>query len=329
MGNTNLRIYEFKNLRIFLLLLTPIFFYSFIPIYAGVTKQKTTVNRYDLSPSMSIRVSAQVGGYLFDLQGLTSPWAKVEFYSTEGNVDVVTLADDQGVFHFRNVLAPIQTGDFCFISYDTNGTANNPLCFSPPPPKTKTTIKDIVLSPTLVLDKGLFRQGEMVSAAGRTFPNAEIRIYMFEENRPFWLDLIDVIIPKTFAREGNYEFLGWWPSGLLRGVRPAFAREGPQLTINADPDGDFSFNLPTQKSNLWRMFAGPKFKGENMTAKSNILEFSALSWLEWIIFQILRILYQVQTKIFKLLLNWWFIFGFLIALIVAILAKLARSRSGN
>jgi hypothetical protein len=275
-------------------------FFMAIPARASVIRQKTTVNRYDLSPHMSVNLSAIVGGYLFDLQGLTSPWAKVEFYSTEGNLEVTTLANDQGIFHFRNVLAPIQTGDFCFISYDTNGTANNPLCFSPPPPKTKTTISDIVLSPTLVLDRGLFRQGEMVAASGRTFPNAEIRIYMFEENRPFWIDLIDVIIPQ------------------------AFAREGPRLTINADSNGDFSFNLPTQKSNLWRMFAGPKFKEENMTAKSNTLEFSALSWLEWIIYHSLELIYLLQQTVFKFLFDWKVIIGLLIAAVIILTVKLTQ-----
>ncbi len=273
-----------------LIICTPlIFFTTTKPVKAGVKWERTTVNRYDLDPTESVSVSAFVSGYLFTLKGLTSPWAEVEFYSTEGNINVTTLADDQGVFFFKSILAPQQTGDFCFLSYDTEGVANNPLCFSPPPPKTRTVIDDIVLSPTLSLDRGLFRQGETIEAEGKTFPQAEVRIYMFEENRSFLLDLIDVIIPK------------------------AFARTGPQLTVEADDKGNFSFNLPTQKSSLWRMFAGPKFKSENMTAKSNTLEFSALSWLEWIIYQIFRFLYNLQRWLFKLLTNWKVIFGLLIA----------------
>jgi hypothetical protein len=275
------------------------------PTHAAVIRQKTTVNRYNLSPEMSVRVSAKVGGYLFDLKGLTSPWAKVEFYSTEGNIKATTLANNDGIFYFKNVLTPMQTGDFCFLSYDTNGTANNPLCFSPPPPKTKTVIDDIVLSPTIYLNKGVFRQGESIEASGRTFPNAEIRIYMFEENRPFWVDLIDVVIPK------------------------AFARTGPQLTITADSKGNFSYNLPTQKSNLWRMFAGPRYKEENMTAKSNVLEFSALSWWQWILLKLLLILNLVQKKLFSILLKWETLYGLLTLGIVTILVKNSKFKVQN
>jgi len=270
------------------------------PAYAGTKSQKTTVNRYDLSSRMSVQVSAQVNGYLFNLKGLTSPWAKVEFYSTEGNIQATTLANDEGVFYFRNVLAPIQTGDFCFLSYDTNDQVNKPLCFSPPPPKTKTTIEDIVLSPTLSLNKGLFRQGEPIEANGRTFPNAEIRIYMFEENRPFWVEIIDVIIPK------------------------AFARQGPQLTVEANQEGNYSFNLPTQKSNLWRIFAGPKFKSQNMTAKSNTLEFSALSWWQWILLKLLKLLYKIHKIIIRVIFNWKFVWGILLTSLLIVGLKLKR-----
>ena len=295
-----------KKIKIYLLLtiFTPLIFINITkPVKAGVKWERTTVNRYNLSPTESVNVSAFVSGYLFTLKGLTSPWAEVEFYSTEGNINVTTLADDQGVFYFKSILAPQQTGDFCFLSYDTEGVANNPLCFSPPPPKTRTVIDDIVLSPTLSLDQGLFRQGKTIEAEGKTFPQAEVRIYMFEENRPFLLDLIDVIIPK------------------------AFARTGPRLIVEADAKGNFSFNLPTQKSSLWRMFAGPKFKNENMTAKSNTLEFSALSWLEWIIYQIFRFLYNLQKWLFKLLTNWKVIFGLLILAIGIIWKKIRSTKS--
>ena len=161
--------------------------------------QQTTINRIDLPAEMSVAVSLNIEGYLFDLEGLTSPHAQVDFVSTEGNINITTLANDQGVFYFRSVLAPIQTGDFCFLSYDIDGIANNPLCFSPPPLNTKTTISGIVLSPTLSIDKDIFRQNDLVEGRGRSFPNAQIQIFMFEEERSWWQELIDVIIPAAFA----------------------------------------------------------------------------------------------------------------------------------
>jgi hypothetical protein len=246
------------------------------PPLSAVTKtQKTTTNRLNLNPTMTVEVSAQVGGYLFDIQGLTSPWAEVEFYSTEGNISVTTIADTEGKFTFHNVLAPLQTGDFCFLAIDTNNQANSPLCFAAPPKNTKTIIKGIVLSPSLTLEKGQFRQNEIVAASGRTFPNAQIKVFMFEENRPFWQQLLDI-----------------------------YAREGPQLEIISSPKGDFSFNLPTHKSGTWRMFVGPKYEDTNFTAKSNTLEFRALSWWQYFLLIAFSWIYQLLNKLFSFLFDW-------------------------
>jgi len=262
----------------------PILLLAFLPLVvknsrAAVTRQ-TTIDRLDLAPEMSVAVSLNIQGYLFDLQGLTSPWAKVEFFSTEGNIDLVTIADDQGRFIFRSVSAPIQTGDFCFLSYDVDGLANNPLCFSPPPPRRKTTITGIVLPPTLSIDNFLFRQNEPVKAQGRSFPNAKIQVFMFEEERPWWREQIDVIVPAVFARTG------------------------PKLEVLSDQNGLFSFNLPTQKSTRWRFFVGPRIEQENFTAKSNTLTFAALSWWQWFLLKLFRLLYRLLHPLFRFLLRW-------------------------
>lgn len=263
--------------------------YSFVS--AATKSQKTTTNRLNLDPTMTVKVSAQVGGYLFDIQGLTSPWAEVEFYSTEGNISVTTIADTEGEFTFHNVLAPLQTGDFCFLSIDTNNQANSPLCFAAPPKNTKTIIKDIVLSPSLTLDKGKFKQNEKVAAGGRTFPNAQIKVFLFEENKPFFHHLLSTI---------------HYPLSIIYhlGQRPIYAREGPQLEVISSPKGNFSFNLPTHKSGTWRMFVGPKYKETNFTAKSNTLEFRALSWWQWFLITALSWIRSLLNKLFKLLFDW-------------------------
>jgi len=263
--------------------------------------QKTTINQLKLTPEMSVKVSARIGGYLFDIEGLTSPWAKVEFFSTEGNINLTTMADDQGVFRFRSVLAPLQTGDFCFLAYDVDGVANNPLCFSPPPPQTKTTIQGIVLSPSLSLEKGISRQGDLVAARGRAFPEAEIKVFFFEENRPFWRELLDL-------------------------VRPAFAREGPKLTITADGQGHFSFNLPTQKSSRWRLFVAPQLDPETPTAKSNTLEFSTLAWWQWWLVKTLSRISQGLKLVFQLLLRWETLIVLLLIAIGLTARKISRTQ---
>jgi hypothetical protein len=269
------------------------------PLQAAIDSQKTTnINRLDIDPTMSVQVSAQVGGYLFDIQGLTSPWAEVDFYSTEGNISVTTIADDQGEFSFHNVLAPLQTGDFCFLAIDTNNQANSPLCFAPPPKNTKTIITDIVLSPSLTLEKGKFKQNEIVAAGGKTFPNAQVKVFMFEENRAPWQDLLDV-----------------------------HAREGPQLEVMSSPNGDFSFNLPTHKSGTWRMFVGPKYKTKGFTAKSNTLEFKALSWWHYLLLAVLNWLYQALTTLFKFLFDWKTLVLLLITSLTILIYKINQQKN--
>jgi len=267
---------------------------------AAVIRQ-TTINRIDLPAEMSVAVSLNIKGYLFDIEGLTSPQAKVDFVSSEGNIEITTIADDQGRFFFHSVLAPIQTGDFCFLSYDIDGLVNNPLCFSPPPPNTKTAIAGIVLSPTVSLNKGVFRQNESVEARGRTFPNAQIQIFMFERERSWWREQIDVIIPA------------------------ALARTGPKLELSSDQKGFFSFNLPTQKSSQWRFFVGPRIE-DNFTPKSNVLVFSVLSWWQWFLLKLFVFLGKILNLFFKFLLQWEIL---TILLTVSITFVILKTRSSK
>lgn len=264
-------------------------------------REKTTiVNRIDLPAKASVAVSAHIGGYLFDIEGLTSPWARVDFYSTEGNIEVTTIAGEKGIFHFYSVLAPLQTGDFCFLSYDTNNVVNNPLCFSPPPPQTRTIISGIILSPSLSLDKSLVKQSDPLEAKGKTFPQASIKVFLFEEERSWWREFIDVVIPA------------------------ALAREGPKLVFSADQGGNFSFNLPTQKSTKWRFFVGPQLEDQNLAAKSNTLEFSTLSWWQWFFLKAFRWLSSFLKQFFNFLLHWQTMTLLLIIAILAVWLKMRK-----
>jgi len=250
-----------------------------------VLKQETQVNRIKLSPSFSTKVSARLGGYLFDIEGLTSPWAKVEFYSTQGNVNLKTLANDQGVFRFSQALMPLQTGDFCFTAIDTQQRASPPLCFSPPPPKTKTTIKGVILPPTLSLEKGIFLQKEDNTASGATTPDSLVKIFLFEEERTSFWELIDVLPSFVSGRpSSSLVLLPPW-----RSAKKAFAREGPSLQVQSNQEGKFSFNLPTFKSTVWRLFVGTQKTqlGDNPSPKSNIVRFAALSWWQWLLLQLI------------------------------------------
>jgi len=286
--------------------LLPLFFIFFLISVSNQTclaitlVDKTIIKRRDFPAQNIAIVTADVPGFIFDLEGLTSPSARVEFFSTEGNINLQTVADNNGVFHFKNVYAPSQTGEFCFISYDINYVANNPLCFSAPPPKTKTTISGIILSPTLWLSKSLFHQNELVSANGRTFPNAELAVYFFEQEQSVLKELLDVFAPQVFARQG------------------------PKLTVNSDNNGNFSFNLPTHKSNLWRLFIGPKLENQTMTAKSNTLEFMTLASWQFIVIKALNLLLSFFNWLKNALINWWALMTILLVAIIGLIIKIKQ-----
>jgi len=289
-----------------------LFFVSPLPCSAVVFEQEVIVNRIDLPASLSTTVSGHVGGYIFDIEGLTSPWAQVEFSSTQGNVNLVAIADNEGVFRFHNALVPRQTGDFCFTSIDTHQRSSSPLCFSPPAHNTKTVIRGIILPPTISLEKDVFRQGESNAAEGATTPDSPTKVYLFEEERISFWELLDVALPIShFFLSPKFQI---------------FAREGPSLTVNTNDKGEFSFNLPTHKSTVWKLFVGTQKTqlGENPSPKSNIIQFAALSWWQWFLLKIFIALAKALNLIKNLFLNPIFIIttlSFAIGLLIYLLKK--------
>ncbi len=272
---------------------------------ATVLDQKIEiVNQINLPPSVSVKVSAQIGGYIFDIKGLTSPWAEVDFFSTQGNINLETIADKEGVFRFSNAIMPLSTGDFCFISIDTNFNSSPPLCFAPPPPKTKTSIIGIVLPPSLTIEENVFHQNETVAASGKTSPDSQINVYLFEDENPPLIELIDIFAPKVFAREG------------------------PLLTISSDKEGSFAFNLPSTKSTSWRMFVGTQKNqlGENPSPKSNILQFASLSWWKWFLLTIIVLLLKLLSWITNIFSKPAFIIISLLTAITAVAVLIKRGR---
>jgi len=291
------------------------FFFS-TPCYGLTLEQKISVtskdttNIIDLPASLSVKVSAKIEGYLFNIQGLTSPWAQVIFSSTQGNINLETIADDQGVFRFSKALMPLSTGDFCFTNIDTSLNASPPLCFSPPP-QTETSIVGIVLPPSLTIDENVFHQNDTVPAGGKTSPDSQLNVYLFEDENPPLIELIDIFAPKVIAREG------------------------PTLIVHSNEKGEFTFNLPSTKSTSWRMFVGTQINqlGENPSPKSNILQFASLSWWKWLLLFILVWLIKILSFLLSLLAQPVFI---IVCLVIAIITaahlikkkdKLSRNKS--
>lgn len=307
----------------FVFLILPLFLLLFPSSCSAVVfEQEITVNRIDLPASLSTAVSGHVSGYMFDIEGLTSPWAQVEFSSTQGNVNLVTIADNEGVFRFHNALVPRQTGDFCFTSIDTHQRSSSPLCFSPPAHNTKTVIRGIILPPTISLKKDVFRQGENNAAEGATTPDSPTKVYLFEKERVSFWELLDVTLPILVNKKKPTSHFFLSPKFQI------FAREGPSLTVDTNSKGEFSFNLPTYKSTVWKLFVGTQKTqlGENPSPKSNIIQFAALSWWQWFLLKIFVALMRTINFIKNLFSNPIFIISIL-SFAIGLLVHLIKKRS--
>ncbi len=274
-----------------------IFSLSSSAIFAQTEFQQTTIlGPQPTKATFEIKVRTTVGGYLYDIKGLTSPWAQVELKSTQGNLAVTTFADDQGIFQFFNLLVGLRPGNFCFFSLDIKQNYSPPLCLTPPLPKQTNNLTNILLPPSLVLEKGIFQQKDQIIVNGRTFPNAKLAVFLFEENRPKIYQFLDLI-------------------------KPTWAKEVPKLTLSSDKEGYFEFNLPTAKSGKGRIFVGAYWQ-ENPSPPSNFLEFTVLPWWQWQLWQFWLFLKNLLILISKIVRCWWFLIALEFCLIFFLLKKL-------
>jgi hypothetical protein len=252
-----------------------------------------------------VEVSARVGKYIYDIEGLTSPHAQVRLYSTERSLNLITKADKQGVFFFNNVLTHEKSGNFCFYSTDTNKVISTPLCVEPPVPKPdkENLLTGLVLAPSLTLDKGEFLQNDQIAVYGRTFPKAQIRIFMFENDRIRLFDLLDLI-------------------------KPAWAKELPQYLISSDSEGNFSFNLPSSRSTRGNIFVGAYYNN-NPSPKSHTLDFQSNPWWKWLLINILYAFKSFVNTFISMIFSFTFLFSMQLFILAFILKKLLKSKNGK
>ena len=145
------------------------FFYFFLTNIIVSPKKKT-------SPpvlSLDVNVIARIGEYeLNSISGWTSPFAIVSLNSP--GLARKTNADDKGFFIFTNVLVRSNLSEICLFSQDPFGISANPVCLAPQDVLDGLIVKDILLPPTILVDKEKFTTAETAKASGMTFPNSEV-----------------------------------------------------------------------------------------------------------------------------------------------------------
>jgi len=266
-------------------------------VRAETTSLSTSLSDEEAQNSIpySTKVTATIPYYWWlELTGWTSPYASVEL-SMEQVVKRVTTADSEGRFTFRIAL-PRTLAPFCLIATDVSNISSHPLCLAPPPPEFDILIKEVVMPPTLKIDRGKIAKGETVAAQGYTTLNSEVVPYLFEEK------------PRGFR----------FPR--------VFAAEVPKPQVKSDQNGFYQLNLPTSEIGKNRIFVGSIFLA-NPSPKSTTLVFDVLSWWRMILERIITFLANLFWLLIKFLTTPWGIILLEIGIIVLLLVYYKRSRT--
>ena len=315
----------FKNPLILPIIFLYLFFLFFLLNFYPLKKLSPKILSRHLQKTLppkqeEVKVSARVGGpyLLTKLSGWTSPFAEVTFES-RGMATKKTLADETGSFLFESISLPEKPQEICLISQDVNQLTSFPLCLPPPPSNQNFEIKDVLLSPTLSLDSEEIIKGKTAKASGMTFPNSQIDIYFFIEQKNF--------IPAPISHLAK----------SLNFFSPPFAKAAnfPLYQTKSNSNGYFEFSLPTANLSKNRLFVSAVFPTnllanqtplkETRSPKSNTLFFQVVG-----IWGILKAFFlQLWLSLSLTRLNWknpLFIILLEIIILLTLLISIKRHR---
>ncbi|OGG03724.1 hypothetical protein A2W14_05025 [Candidatus Gottesmanbacteria bacterium RBG_16_37_8] len=170
------------------------------------------------------------------LYGYTSPRTIV--YADAVRTEGLTVSDSNGFFVIDNLSLSNEAREICLLARDQEERTSSPLCLPVPQTVIKKNIGPIIMPPTLSLSHNIFYVGQRIYAEGKSLPNQQISIALFEERSGF----IKRNLSKVFTV----------------GTVHAFAI--PQLEVKTDSHGNFNFSLPSAKSIGFRVFAKGQFQ---------------------------------------------------------------------
>lgn len=208
-----------------------------------------------------------IGDFRFTLFGYTSPGALVNLVG-QGIADE-TYADITGYFEFSNRFLPLSPHEACLSSRDQFGRTSAPACLPPFPTQSDVVIGPVILPPTISLDKPSYYIGDEVVLTGQTIPGEEISLSMFTS--PISL------LSKIY--------------NLGSMITPVEAFSIPKLKTKSDNKGNFSFSLPSEQTQSYRIFTQVDFQNKP-SANSSTLSLKILPvW--WIIVKFFSFLWQL------------------------------------
>lgn len=204
-----------------------------------------------------VQITVSVGQPRMRLYGYAPSSSLVKL--TGAGVGDQTQADNNGYFEFNSIFLPKPGGaleaivnlvypEICLqAETGTKGVTTQPTCIPPLPQEDRFyEIGPVLLSPSLIIEKGNLAKGEQVKASGKTTPNTDVIVYLAR------------------AKTG---------SSFFQLVKDVLAYNIPIYQIVSDEHGYYEFNLPSDSTDNWRLFTASQVLGSN-SPKSNTLSFS-------------------------------------------------------
>lgn len=202
------------------------------------------------APTTSFRqsqVSLSVGVYQFDLDGYSSPLARL---TIEGNgIYDQTTADKTGYFAFKNRFSPFSPREACITSQDQFGRISSQVCLPPFPTTYHVHMGPIIMPPTVSLDESNYFMGDEVVLSGQSIPNTDVDLSMFTDQKS-----------NRLSRMLNFSL-----------IKPVEAVSLPQFKTKTDTFGNFSISLPSTYAQKYRLFTQADFK-QNLSPSSITLQ---------------------------------------------------------
>jgi hypothetical protein len=179
--------------------------------------------------------------------------ANSSFYLMGIGVYEATKSDNRGYFKFDNLMLPtilsyaadLLFPELCIQAVDDNNLVTQPSCIAGMPLNISVQeVGPILVSPTITIGKNIYYQDEFIESSGKTIPNTKVVISIIRQDKSF--------IPKLIGEISAY--------GL------------PSYEVSSDENGDYSFNLPSNTLDNWKVFASAEYQN-NKSPASNVLNF--------------------------------------------------------
>lgn len=128
-----------------------------------------------------VTVSAHVGEFRLNINGLASPFASIVLTSN-GVFYRSTTADGNGVWEIDDISINKGFSKFCLEHIDFRNLGSSTSCFNVSPAQDDITKRDIFLPPTIALQRSTITAGGSAVVFGYSMPHAKVTVHVKDGN---------------------------------------------------------------------------------------------------------------------------------------------------